>query len=97
MVLLLRPAPKGAKTGRKAGRLIVGGSSKTEVKASTLSRVSYTVTIGRYHYKYKSVFSYSRIHMNNVITCVKNQVLPSIVACHDGNYIGNYKLLLNSL
>ena len=74
----------------------IGGSSKTGVEASTLSLVSYTVTVGRYHYKHKSVFSYSRIHMNNVIACVKNQVLPSIVACHDGNYIGNY-LLLNSL
>ena len=28
------------------------GSSKTEVEASTLS-VSYTVTVGRYHYKYE--------------------------------------------
>ena len=89
MVLLLRPAPKGAKTGRKAGRLIVGGSSKTEVKVSTLCLVSYTITISRYHYKHKSIFSYSKIHINNVITYVKNQVLPSIVAYYNGNYIGN--------
>jgi len=48
-------------------------------------RLSYTVTVGRYHYKHKSVFSYSRILMNNVIACVKNQVLPSIIACHNRN------------
>jgi len=34
--------------------------------------------------------------MNNAIACVKNQVLPSIMACPDGNYIGDY-LVLNSL
>jgi len=34
--------------------------------------------------------------MNNVIACVKNQVLPSIRPAHDGNYIGTV-WLLNSL
>ena len=74
----------------------VGGVQRLNVGASTLFLLSYTVTVGRYHYKHKSVFSYSRILVNNVIACVKNQVLPSIVACHDGNYIGDC-LLLNSL
>jgi len=34
--------------------------------------------------------------MNSVIACVKNQVLPSIMASHDGNYIRDLPML-NSL
>ena len=47
---------KGAKTGRKAGRLMVGIVQRLKVEVSTLS-MSYTVTVGRYHYKHKT---YSR-------------------------------------
>ena len=42
---------KGVKTGRKAGRLVAGVVQRLKVKVSTLS-VSYTVTVGRYYYKY---------------------------------------------
>jgi len=53
------------------------GVGRLKVRASTLSGC-YTVTVGRYYYKYRRGLLYSRIQMNNVIACVKNQVLPSI-------------------
>jgi len=76
------------KTGRKAGRLVVVGCWKTEGWGKRSLVSCYTVTVGRYYYKHRRGLLYSRIQMNNVIACVKNQVLPSIMACHDGNYIG---------
>jgi hypothetical protein len=75
---LLRPAPKrGLRQVARQDALWLVWVGRLKVEASTLS-VSYTVTVGRYHYKHRSVLLYSRIQMNNVIACVKNQVLPSI-------------------
>jgi len=51
---------------------MVGVVQRLKVKASTLSLVSYTITISRYHYKHKSVFLYSRIYINNIIAYVEN-------------------------
>ena len=42
---------------------MVGVVQRLKVEVSTLSSVSYTVTVGRYYYKHKSVFSYSRIYI----------------------------------
>ena len=53
MACLLRPAPgRGLRQVARQDALGLG-SLKTEVEASTLS-VSYTVTVGRYHYKHET-------------------------------------------
>ena len=59
--LLLWPAPgRGLRQVARQDALKLVLVRKLEVEASTLS-VSYTITIGRYYYKHKSVFLCSRI------------------------------------
>jgi len=86
---MLWPAPGGGlRQDARQDALWLLGVGRLKAEASTLFRCGYTVTVGRYHYKHRRGLSYSRIQMNNVIACVKNQVFPSIRACQDGNYIG---------
>ena len=72
------------------------GVGRLKVGASTLFYCYYTITVGRYHYKHRRGLLYSRIQINNIIACIKNQVLPSIIACYNKNYIGDLSML-NSL
>jgi hypothetical protein len=75
---VLQPAPKrGLRQVARQDALWLVWVGRLKVEVSTLS-VSYTVTVGRYYYKYRNVSLYSRIQINNVIACIKNQVLPSI-------------------
>ena len=51
---MLRPAPgRGLRQVARQDALWLGVAQRLKVEASTLS-VSYTVTVGRYHYKHKT-------------------------------------------